>query len=207
MGAKISSSSVALWLALVSFLLIGGGSPSTNVAAFQVLPASWHMHSSRLVKPLFMSSPEEPPKNENSPVTENPASTAIESTSSKEEEEESASYPINVPSPILLASSMVIAIASTGTFRILAKNSRLEKPKRSRLTSVHCFVLFFSHQGPSLNCLAAHLNLALLPRPPLWHWGSPLLYFCFMHLSVKQLPRQKRTTNDSFRANKINQTT
>ena len=177
MGAKISSSFVALWLALVSFLLIGGRSPSTNVAAFQVLPASRHMHSSRLVKPLFMSSPEEPPKNENSPVTESPASTAMESTSSKEEEEESASYPINVPSPILLASSMVIAIASTGTFRILAKHSRFEKTKRIRLTSVHCFVLLAS--GSLFELLGGTPQFGFAPTAAIVALGFPITLFLF----------------------------
>ena len=44
-----------------------------------------------------------------------PPAVAAAAAASKAVEEESPSYPLDVPSPILLASSMVIAIASTGT--------------------------------------------------------------------------------------------
>jgi hypothetical protein len=40
----------------------------------------------------------------------------FEPTTDSKQEEESSRYPINLPSPILLASSMILAIASTGKY-------------------------------------------------------------------------------------------
>ena len=48
-------------------------------------------------------------------LTASPVASPVEPVSAVAEEEEETSYPINLPSPVLLATSMVLAIASTGT--------------------------------------------------------------------------------------------
>mmetsp|Transcript_7964 Transcript_7964/g.15189 ORF Transcript_7964/g.15189 Transcript_7964/m.15189 type:complete len:173 (-) Transcript_7964:65-583(-) len=65
--------------------------------------------------PLFMSQDEPTKEDAKATSDDTPAATVVETFSSKEQEEEAAPYPLDVPSPILLASSMVIAIAATGS--------------------------------------------------------------------------------------------
>ena len=63
----------------------------------------------------FLSSPSEQEKSEDEQATDDDETVVAAASKAVVVEEESPSYPLDVPSPILLASSMVIAIASTGT--------------------------------------------------------------------------------------------
>jgi len=67
-----------------------------------------------------MSRGEEPDKKDVKPGSTSddidPAATAMGTTSNEAKQEVGAPYPLDIPSPILLASSMIIAIAATGTW-------------------------------------------------------------------------------------------
>lgn len=128
----VSSSNLVTTVAFLivgSLLLLLGGGPSTSfgsgVVAFQIPLARPHgplaslygmTMSTKTERFLSSPSPSEQYEPEDEEATdETPALAVVAAAASKAVEEESPSYPLDVPSPILLASSMVIAIASTGT--------------------------------------------------------------------------------------------
>lgn len=65
---------------------------------------------------ILFSTPSEDEPSATETAASNEASTTTETTrvATKETEEEGTQYPLNVPSPLLLASAMVLAIISTG---------------------------------------------------------------------------------------------
>lgn len=113
----------SLWLTVVFVATIIGDHTAT---AFSVPATAVKNHRQTLQfrhAPVFMSQEEEPPSKEtettmessnssDSPTTTAPAAAT---TSVEADDEEPAPYPLDVPSPILLASSMILAIAATGT--------------------------------------------------------------------------------------------
>ena len=105
-----------LLLAVVMTMMIGGNLDTATAFSTPATVAA-HRLSQYVHTPLFMSIDQEPAKEDvkaesTSDGTPAAATTAVETTS---KDEETAPYPLDVPSPILLASSMIIAIASTGT--------------------------------------------------------------------------------------------
>mmetsp|Transcript_1429 Transcript_1429/g.3226 ORF Transcript_1429/g.3226 Transcript_1429/m.3226 type:complete len:172 (-) Transcript_1429:474-989(-) len=103
---------------------------SSSAAAFSpVIPSRIVRTSSPCTRDsiqLLLSSPSDDDQQGTSPVADlpddipAPVNAASVTTESKavavEENTTSSSYPINLPSPILLSSSMVLAIAATGSF-------------------------------------------------------------------------------------------
>ncbi|KAL7547654.1 hypothetical protein ACHAWF_010944 [Thalassiosira exigua] len=65
--------------------------------------------------PPLPSQRDSPPKEERAPAPVNPAPAPAATSDASVQEDEGTSYPINLPSPVLLASSMVMAISSTGS--------------------------------------------------------------------------------------------
>lgn len=119
---------VGLGAWVITAMLVAGGAPTTS--AFQISLSHRTLARPQLLlkgryNPLTMSSPrgegeQEPPKDDDDDSSAAQATTPRTTTASaaetKKEEEESAPYPVDLPSPILLGTSIVIAIASTGTF-------------------------------------------------------------------------------------------
>ena len=109
-------SPLLLWAVVLCGLRSAPWGRHGGVTAFS-LPVTRRAGPTIMGRPLYMSGDD----NLASEVSENSETTAVETpvatTEAGKVEETSdgaADYPLNVPSPILLASSMVIAIASTG---------------------------------------------------------------------------------------------
>ena len=119
MRSMIRCATVTLCLSLLvaagsSFVLPGNHMPNSK---HPTLDGPLRKHQSQI---LFSSDPEEadsidePAKeDQQAPVIPDPsmASTPVNG------EEEGAPYPINLPSPLLLASSIILAIAGVGKFK------------------------------------------------------------------------------------------
>ena len=113
----------AVSLLLVGNLFFAGQQfgASSFVTAFQ-MPVTCRRVAVNVVTttPRFLSSSPPPPPEEDMMQDSSVDKVAASSTNAmetKQMKEDSPSYPLDVPSPILLASSMVIAIASTGTLK------------------------------------------------------------------------------------------
>lgn len=146
---------------------------------------------------LFSSADEpekEPSTTDSTPETATPApaTSVVPEPAKMEVEEASSDVPLDIPSPLLLASSIILAIISVGrspkggTDFLVALNLTVMP---------HCFFLLL--QAPYLICsVAAQALDLLLPQPLLW-LDFQCASFCFMQQSSRVKRKQRKTTKDS----------